>query len=1084
MVNNFKDLPRRLLFACMVLLSSLPSFADEPIAETLDAMFRNSGVVTSDMEFTDVQHSSHYNETYDKWLTKKFAYRYERKAGENIAPPSGVRSAVPLGGLGAGTVELRADGRFVDWNIFNNAPAGGGQKIQLDQAYMGLRTQAAGGDAFATTLRTHPPGELPAIESIEYSGAFPVSRLQFKDSRLPIQATVYAYSEFHLRQSERSATPCVLLSVSLHNPTDQPVDADFLLQIPNQIDGEFKGGETLTLSKPGTDSDSGDMTFAASGADQVIPVTGDAPDGIWKKFAAGEVQSNSDLTNRDAFGGITAAARIEPGQTRVITVALAWYFPHRKHFSEVMGNYYTTLFSDSADVAQTALGRLPETMQGIRQWHQSCLDNSLPEWLQDSLVNSAATMYKTSLWAADGRFRQYESFACSNVEPIHITFARSLPYDFFFPDLERNILAGFAKFQLPDGYIQEKLCGRDKSQRQFGLDSPPANGRVLGDTCTTFILSIYKHHKWADSESFVRQMWPAVKKAAQWQIDRSESLGLPNRIASTYDLSKFQSKDLISYNAFMHIAALQATIELAELQNDADFAKQCRTSLNTARESLKEHLWNGDFFRNWWHSGKSGDESIHVDTLFGQLWCNVLGLDECVDPAMLLSHLQSEKKFCDTPYGLEVITDSKKTRDPNRRNINDTVWQGGSFTWSALNLFLGTDVDESLEMGERVANHWRTKLNDQWSYNDLTTAWNGDPWCNAHYGRQLIFWTIPLALSGQEYSAVDGRLAFSPRYDAPYRLPFYTPQANGVLNAAEDGKLTLELISGELEVAELVVSGSVFAVELSLKAGDVEELGEVVSSVPATDKTQGMAHSDPTEKMLRESCEKLEMNFDEVFAGYRNAPYDRYRWSMTLDAAGLPIIHALPPEEEMGWTPWERWQKNDGETIHSHWVQFPIQTPDDRGVVHWYSIDETTGLMPRFATPPDSLEEQLRRARADVAADWLGLDFEATFLKPLSPQVERSYRDFRWVVIPHVLAADGPVIYALPPVGRSDDLPWESWYTDGTTPRIHHVHYTARKPETTGEWSERVDAPQRPPEIYDHLWYWHDDPKMLPALVK
>ncbi len=60
-------------FAC-----AAPLFADDPIAETLETIaYRNAGVVTRDMEFVDVQHDSHYNETYDKWFTKKFAYRYE-----------------------------------------------------------------------------------------------------------------------------------------------------------------------------------------------------------------------------------------------------------------------------------------------------------------------------------------------------------------------------------------------------------------------------------------------------------------------------------------------------------------------------------------------------------------------------------------------------------------------------------------------------------------------------------------------------------------------------------------------------------------------------------------------------------------------------------------------------------------------------------------------------------------------------------------------------------------------------------------------------------------------------------------------
>lgn len=43
-----------------------------------------------------------------------FDYLHEIREGKEIDPPTGMRSAVPLGGLGAGTIEARADGRLVD----------------------------------------------------------------------------------------------------------------------------------------------------------------------------------------------------------------------------------------------------------------------------------------------------------------------------------------------------------------------------------------------------------------------------------------------------------------------------------------------------------------------------------------------------------------------------------------------------------------------------------------------------------------------------------------------------------------------------------------------------------------------------------------------------------------------------------------------------------------------------------------------------------------------------------------------------------------------------------------------------------
>ena len=41
------------------------------------------------------------------------------------------RSGIALGGIGAGFCELRKNGKFYHWNIFNNVPKGTGSKFEL-----------------------------------------------------------------------------------------------------------------------------------------------------------------------------------------------------------------------------------------------------------------------------------------------------------------------------------------------------------------------------------------------------------------------------------------------------------------------------------------------------------------------------------------------------------------------------------------------------------------------------------------------------------------------------------------------------------------------------------------------------------------------------------------------------------------------------------------------------------------------------------------------------------------------------------------------------------------------------------------
>ena len=214
-----------------------------------------------------------------------------------------------------------------------------------------------------------------------------------------------------------------------------------------------------------------------------------------------------------------------------------------------------------------------------------------------------------------------------------------------------------------------------------------------------------------------------------------------------------------------------------------------------------------------------------------------------------------------------------------------------------------------------------------------------------------------------------------------------------------------------------------------------------------------------------------------------NHPYRRYRWSVGYHVNGGVMISALPPEEEMGWTPWERWYKDDkGMARKESWVMYPLKNPTSEGVARWYTLDDND-LTPRFLNKPASLEDQLRLARIYDAATILGFDATEILIKPLSEKGKKYYEQCRWVVIPHILGCDGPVIYILPPMNRSDEWPWESWYSDGKTPLIHHVHFTKQRPEAIKSWKEYNGAPQRPPEIFGVVWYWYNDGTLKPTML-
>ncbi len=749
------------------------------------------------MQFETKITDCYYVESPTMWsVSARYPYLYlvgcENGVRKLLPPPVGMRSAVPLGGLGAGTVELRADGSFHDWNIFNNSPGGGGGKVQLDEALFGLRIRSEGNQArgvdpahasapgFACHRRNRILRRLPSFTS-----AVPRSGSTARGGSLCLQ---------HVRRfatlGRRRPPPWCSASCS-PTPRPKPVEAAILFNLPNHLGGVISSSSRtgLAIERTGNDSTSGSMVVRFGDGWRRSCAAGDDLPAIWRAFQArGEIGDGRSSGGTARHAAIAASVVLQPGQRRTINLALAWYLPNRMHAGQRVGNYYTRLYRSAADVAERVLSRLPEIRQSILEWQRLCFDNSLPGWLQDALVNSVATMAKTGMWIEDGRWRQWESFSCSALEPVHIHFYRSLPYMLFFPELSQSQFRGFASIQKPDGFINEDLGNSGRP-----IDSSQA--REMGDCTSTFILGVYNHYLWTADRRFLDELWPAAKKAAQWQIDRSRSFGLPEQLNNTYDWWAFQDKDVVAYNAVLHLAALQAAARLAEIEGDADFARRCRQSLAAGQKKLDELLWNGNYYRSWWMAKGSQTDALHADTLYGQLWASLLGLGWVVEPERARRHLHAEMQFNRSPFGLKVM--SRRGRDP----IDDLVWEAGSLDWASLSLLLGGDVKTSLAEAEKVVDVWREHLRDAWDWRDLTRSDDGQPWCNSHYARQLIFWSIPLALSGQQYSAAEKKLSFAPRADAPPRLPWFTPAANGVLERLPQGKYRLLTLSGSVELA-------------------------------------------------------------------------------------------------------------------------------------------------------------------------------------------------------------------------------------------------------------------------------------------
>lgn len=143
---------------------------------------------------------------------------------------------------------------------------------------------------------------------------------------------------------------------------------------------------------------------------------------------------------------------------------LCYHFLIHPFFSvEIVGNYYSNIFKSSEEAALLVSSDLASTLQSISYWHSSMMIDTtnesvqtLPEWLQDVLVNSLS-FWRSGLYLHDGRWRQFEALDCIDIDSVHNDFQREIPYVLFYPDLVKKVMRAWAKYQSEDGHIVETL---------------------------------------------------------------------------------------------------------------------------------------------------------------------------------------------------------------------------------------------------------------------------------------------------------------------------------------------------------------------------------------------------------------------------------------------------------------------------------------------------------------------------------------------------------------------------------------------------------------------------------------------------
>ena len=862
----------------------------EPALTSSEALskipFANSGTVRSTDSFSYVGIPAMYlepeapNRALWAWAdTKTHQYLFGTNA---TPPPLGMRSAPPLGGLAAGTVELRADGSLHAWTLENASPAGSTKIATLDDALFGLRV----GDK-AVALRTAPPAGIPGVDSLDFAGLQPFVRLTPRGEAIPdgLASQLYGRSSWRIGDLDGSSTPAAAFTLSVTNPDPTaPLEVSFFLSLPlslqrgtarptteqplaptplsqaahtaeaclaacaalpgrcaswglpfesncslfadvaplvnsphgagasSGVAGAWVAGRSadcLTLQRPGTHAAAGNATLcgAAEGASASTVTVGSAAtlSELWRAFASTGGLPGAAAAEDGATHGVGALAvhmTLAPNSTGGATVALGWFFPHRDYMGDVVGNHYATLVADAEEAAAALLPSREGAAEvaELAAYQDSFLgpDSSMPVWLADTLVNSLHHT-RSAFRLGDGRWRQWEAYDCVNIDSVHNDGERHIPYLMFWPETVVSKMRAWAAGALGDGMIQEQLgCGCEAA---VPATIDQACGRVMGDVSSMFVVYLLELHQWgAADNATVASLWPAAKRAAQWQMARAEELGVPDHLVDTYDILGLSEYNASTFSAFFHLLAMRAAAKLARaaVVDDAAFATSCDDAFARGQAALDTLLWNAT--AGYYRSYTGGDAVMSArHSASAQVLADTLGLGPLAPQEKVLAHLRRVNETNGTPYGFLIQTGRYPYPGPVQDNA---VWMMANPNWASLALWRGVAAADALRVAQTALARWReAPLNDLWNVagvmGGLGYEAEGMPYITSHYGYYMSSWHLVFALSGQSFDAPSGSLAFAPKLSPPFSLPVLTPRTVASIAATADGSFTLRVRAGK-----------------------------------------------------------------------------------------------------------------------------------------------------------------------------------------------------------------------------------------------------------------------------------------------
>jgi len=546
-------------------------------------------------------------------------------------------------------------------------------------------------------------------------------------------------------------------------------------------------------------------------------------------------EGKSAALKEKLIGELGRSVKLAPGESTSITFAITWYFPNLNYVPKIpeQGRSYSSRFDSALGVASYLAENESRLVDDTLLWKRTWYDSTLPYWFLDrTFLNTSILATSTSLRFKDGRCWAWEGVGdcegtCGHVYYYGQAAAR------LFPEIEREQRekVDFATSQQPDGSIHFRGVN----------NKTPAIDAQAG-----YILRALREHQLSTDDAFLKRIWPKVKMAMDWMIakDGTSDGIIKGNQHNTLDTDWYGS---VAWLSGIYQAALRASAEMADLMNDAGYAKKCREIANKGRKKMVKELFNGEYFQNkvdphHLDSINSGT-GCEIDQVLGQSWAFQVGLPRVFPKQETVSALNSLWRY-------NFATDVGPYREANKPGrwyampgesglimctFPRSDWSFAQASGKGKASWAAGYFNECMNGFEhQVAGHmiWEGMVKEglavERALHDRYAASKRNPYneieCGDHYGRSMASYGVFLAACGFEYNGPAGHIGFAPRLTPEnFKVAFTAAEGWGSFSQTIDEGImmvTLDLKWGKLRLNSISLSPPFKPTSVVVRAGD------------------------------------------------------------------------------------------------------------------------------------------------------------------------------------------------------------------------------------------------------------------------